>query len=178
MFSQDLYKRALDFAAAAHGDQKVPGTEHPYVTHLAKVAMETIAACQADPKLDADLAIPCALLHDAIEDAGVSYDDIRQAFGSAVADGVRALTKDGSLPKEQQMADSLERIRLQPPEIWVVKLADRITNLERPPERWSREKRMKYREEARQIRDRLRGASTSLEQRIEEKIEAYAEYLR
>ena len=80
MFSQDLFKRALDFAAAAHGDQRVPGTGHPYVTHLAKVAMETIAACEADPKLDADLAIPCALLHDAILVMGKEHSqDVKQA---------------------------------------------------------------------------------------------------
>jgi (p)ppGpp synthase/HD superfamily hydrolase len=177
MFSQDLFKRALDFAARAHGDQKVPGTGHPYVTHLCKVAMETIAACEAEPHLSSDLAIPCALLHDAMEDAGVPYEQIREAFGLAVAEGVSALTKDESLPKYQQMPDSLDRIREQPREIWVVKLADRITNLEEPPHYWSNEKRTKYREEARRIRDRLGAASPFLEKRIAEKIEAYSAFL-
>ena len=178
MFSQDLYKRALDFAARAHGEQKDPGNNFPYVVHLAKVAMEVIAACESDPTLDPDVAIPCALLHDTIEDAGVSEEEIRGTFGDAVAKGVRALTKDESLPKERQMTDSLERIRRLPFEIWVVKLADRISNLEPPPKRWTEEKRKKYQEEARTILDQLRGASELLEKRIAEKIEAYQAYLK
>jgi guanosine-3',5'-bis(diphosphate) 3'-pyrophosphohydrolase len=177
MFSQDLYKRALDFAARAHADQKEPGHGFPYVVHLAKVAMETIAACESDPTLDGDVAIPCALLHDTIEDAGVSEDAIRETFGDAVARGVSALTKDPSLPKESQMRDSLERIKKQPRDIWAVKLADRITNLEPPPARWNEAKRRKYQEEARQIREHLRGASELLERRIEEKIAAYDAHL-
>jgi hypothetical protein len=39
---------------------------------------------------------------------------------------VRALTKDASLPTNEAMADSLRRVRLQPPEVWAVKLSDRI----------------------------------------------------
>ncbi len=174
IFSQEVYKRALDFAAEAHGDQRVPGSGLPYVVHLSKVAMETIAACAADPVLDADLAIPCALLHDTIEDAGVSVESIEAAFGPRVAAGVSALTKDEALEKSARMTDSLARIRAQPREVWAVKLADRITNLEPPPHHWTHDKRRRYREEARQIRDTLRGASALLEARIEEKIAAYA----
>src|SRR5688572_30488935 len=166
MFSQELYKRALDFAAAAHGDQKVPGTNHPYVTHLAKVAMEIIAACEAEQELDADLAVPCALLHDSIEDAGVTRDQIRAAFGDRIADGVQALTKNASLPKEAQMQDSLDRIKREPRAVWAVKLADRITNLEPPPHYWNLEKKKRYQEEARQIRDQLGAASPFLAARI------------
>jgi (p)ppGpp synthase/HD superfamily hydrolase len=174
MWSQDSYKRALDYAAAAHKDQKTPGAGHPYVVHLAKVAMEVTAACVSDPTLDADLAITCALLHDTIEDAGVARAEIEAAFGAEVGAGVSALSKDPSKPKEAQMGDSLERIRAQPREVWVVKLADRITNLEPPPPHWTKDKRQKYHAEAKLIRERLRGASVLLEERIDRKIADYA----
>lgn len=173
MFSQDRYQQALDFAARAHGDQRVPGSGFPYVVHLAKVAMETIAACAADPALDGDLAVACALLHDSIEDAGVAAADIEAQFGPSVRRGVEALTKDESLPKERRMQDSLDRIKAQPREIWIVKLADRITNLEPAPPHWTAEKRRAYREEARTILENLRGASELLERRIEARIGAY-----
>jgi (p)ppGpp synthase/HD superfamily hydrolase len=176
MWSQDAYKRAIDFAARAHGDQRVPGSGHPYVVHLGKVAMEVMTACAADPSLDADLAISCALLHDTIEDAGVTRAQIEAELGAAVAEGVAALTKNASLEKSRQMSDSLARIRARPREVWAVKLADRITNLEPPPPHWSAEKRRAYREEARLILDQLRGASALLEQRIEEKIRDYARW--
>ncbi len=75
------------------------------------------------------------------------------------------------------MRDSLERIRAQPREVWAVKLADRITNLEPPPPHWTAEKKYSYRAEAVEIRERLRGASDLLERRIDVKIAAYGDYL-
>jgi (p)ppGpp synthase/HD superfamily hydrolase len=173
MWSQDELKRALDFAARAHGDQKIPGSGLPYVVHVVKVMTEILAAAAADSEIDVNLAARCALLHDCVEDAGVTHADLVRAFGQPVADGVAALSKDGSLPKEQQMGDSLARIRRQPREIWAVKLADRITNLEPAPPHWSAEKRKKYRAEAEEILSALRGASAHLERRMEEKIAAY-----
>lgn len=172
MWNQDLLTRALDFAARAHGDQQVPGSGLPYVVHVTKVAAEVLRAC-AESRADADLALACALLHDTLEDAGVSHPRLAQEFGAAVADGVRALTKDEGLPKADRMADSLRRIREQPREVWMVKLGDRITNLEPPPPQWTLEKRRAYRDEARQILEALRGASPWLEARLAGRISAY-----
>ncbi len=176
MWNQDLYKRALDFAARAHGDQKVPGSGFPYVVHVTKVAMEVLHATR-DGALRADLAMPCALLHDCIEDGGPTWEaPLRAEFGDAVADGVRALSKDAAVAKPDRMADALRRIRAQPKEIWAVKLADRITNLEPPPPAWTPEKRRRYLAEAKQILDALRGASASLEERFEQKMREYEAY--
>jgi (p)ppGpp synthase/HD superfamily hydrolase len=177
-WTQDSYKRALDFAARWHFAQSVPGSHFPYVTHLAKVAMETMAACDADSNLDGELAVTCALLHDTIEDTPVTKEQLEEQFGARVASGVQALTKEARLPKDSQMADCLRRIREQPKEIWVVKLADRITNLEPPPKKWPIEKVRKYLEEAREILAQLKGASALLEARFQEKLAAYERYSR
>ena len=176
MWRQDQYKKAIDFAAQAHDDQPVPGSRAPYVVHLSKVAKETLAACVADPRLDADLAAACALLHDCVEDAGVTLAQLETEFGASIARGVSALTKNAELREDQRMGDSLARIKEQPREVWIVKLADRITNLEPPPAHWSKEKRERYRGEASDILAELRGASVMLEARLEEKIIAYAAY--
>jgi (p)ppGpp synthase/HD superfamily hydrolase len=179
MWTADRYKDALDFAARAHGDQKVPGSGVPYVVHLCKVAMEVQRAAVAgdfDDDDAVDVAVTAALLHDCVEDAGVTVDELRQRFGDAVAKAVAALTKDASLPKEQRMSDSLARIRAEPRAVWAVKLADRITNLEPPPAHWSADKRRGYRDEATTILACLRGAAPSLEARIHEKIAAYAAF--
>jgi (p)ppGpp synthase/HD superfamily hydrolase len=179
-WSQDLFKRALDFAARAHGDQKVPGSGFPYVVHVTKVASEVLLASVLDPTpdVDTDLAMVCALLHDTLEDTDVVPEALATEFGPAVAAGVQALTKDARLPKAEQMAGSLLRIRQQPRAVWRVKLADRITNLERPPDRWSLEKRQAYRADAQVILVSLRGASSWLEQRIAQKIEEYEAFCR
>jgi (p)ppGpp synthase/HD superfamily hydrolase len=173
MWSQERYLAAYHFAARAHAGQIYPGTELPYTIHLAFVSMEVIAALRAEPDHDGDLGVQCALLHDVIEDTGVGHAEVAAAFGPAVADGVLALSKNPALPKEEQMADSLGRIRAQPPEVWMVKLADRISNLQPPPARWDAAKIARYRAEAEQILAALGSASPALAARLQAKIAGY-----
>jgi (p)ppGpp synthase/HD superfamily hydrolase len=176
-WDQDFFKRALDFAARAHGAQTVPGSGFPYVVHVVKVASEVLLACQ-DGGLEPNLAVACALLHDTIEDAGVTTETLEAEFGPVVAEGVKALSKDPQLPKAHRMEDSLRRIRHQPREVWAVKLADRISNLEPPPPDWSLEKRRAYLAEAHVILAALRGASPQLEARLHTKAGLYETYCR
>jgi (p)ppGpp synthase/HD superfamily hydrolase len=175
LWPNDTVIDALDFAVAAHGAQKVPGSDAPYVVHLVKVATEV--ACAADGSFDAEFALCTALLHDCIEDAAVSREDLGQRFGTRVADAVWALSKNPSLPKPERMADSLARIRLQPREAWLVKLADRITNLAQPPATWTTQKRQAYVEEAGVILQTLGPAHAGLAKRLSERIVNYAAWL-
>ena len=177
-WSQDTYLTTYRFAADAHLGQLVPGTEISYSMHLSIVSMEVIAALRHEPGHDEDLAVQCALLHDVIEDTSVTYEQVLAEFGPSVAEGVRALTKSDTLEKARRMADSLERIRLQPGEVWMVKLADRICNLQPPPDYWTVEKRMAYCEEARQILTALGSAGPYLAGRLQTKIDAYAGYIK
>lgn len=178
MWNQDLFKAALDFAARAHGAQQVPGSGFPYVVHVVKVATEVLAACAAEPGHDVDLAMPVALLHDTVEDCGVSAEELTERFGPAVAAAVRALSKDEAVPKAGRMADSLRRIQAQPRAVWLVKLGDRITNLEPPPPHWSPEKRRAYLDEARVIHAALKEASAVLAVRLERKMADYEAWCR
>ncbi|ALF53074.1 phosphohydrolase [Nostoc piscinale CENA21] len=176
-WSQESYIKAYKFAAIAHQNQKMPGSELPYIMHLSFVSMELIAALSAEKVTDCDLAIQCAVLHDTIEDTDTTFEQIKAEFGEAVAKGVLALTKDNSLVKHLQMADSLKRIKQQPPEVWMVKLADRISNLQAPPHYWSQAKIVKYREEAIEIYEALKDASPFLATRLASKIEDYKAYI-
>ncbi|MBT0895669.1 HD domain-containing protein [Geobacter hydrogenophilus] len=175
---QDLYIKAYRFAALAHSGQTVPDTDIPYLMHLSLVSMEVIASFSAEPDVDTALAVQCALLHDVIEDTAITYEQVLADFGPMVAAGVLALTKDERFPsKQEQLADSLRRIREQSREVWMVKLADRITNLQPPPSYWTTEKRQSYRAEAVSILDSLGEASPCLAGRLREKIDAYAVHL-
>ncbi len=171
--SQEFYIKAYKFAAQSHLNQTVPGTELPYIMHLSFVSMEILGAVRIEPNHDQNLALQCALLHDVIEDTEVTYPQVASEFGKAVADGVLALSKDKTLEKSLQMADCLERIRQQPSEIWMVKLADRITNLQPPPAHWTPDKITRYKAEALQIWETLGAASDFLASRLLGKINAY-----
>lgn len=170
MFSPDRYLAALRFAAEKHLQQKFPGSDLPYLVHVATVAAEVIAHLPVLGLANPDLAVSCALLHDTLEDTTTTHEELVARFGGAVAAGVQALTKRDVPDK---MADSLRRIREQPREVWIVKLADRIANMDAPPHYWTAEKRLAYRDEALVIADALGSASPALDARLRARIAAY-----
>jgi (p)ppGpp synthase/HD superfamily hydrolase len=172
-WDQELYIKACQFATAAHRGQFVPGSDLPYLMHINLVSMEIIAALNAEPERDGNLAIQCALLHDTIEDTNTTYEQIESIFGITVADGVAALSKNPVLDKSTRLLDSLERIKSQPIEIWMVKMADRITNLQPPPHHWTTAKINQYRVEAIEIYTQLQVASPFLALRLAAKIRNY-----
>jgi (p)ppGpp synthase/HD superfamily hydrolase len=184
LWNQDEVVRAWNYASCAHKEQSVPGSDIPYINHLGLVAMEAMAAIADDltdptdptnPVIESpSLLVVCALLHDSIEDTHTTRADIEREFGPAVAAGVSALSKDSTLPtKALQMQDSLNRIKAQPKEIWMVKLADRITNLQPPPRHWHPERIDAYRQEARLILAELGSANPYLSRRLALKIVDY-----
>lgn len=182
-WSPESYKAAWNFATHYHQGQAYPGPREgeqvDYLNHVASVAMEVLWALPTDPGLDGDLALQCALLHDTLEDTPAPPELVKAQFGERVFAGVQALTKDKRLPtKAEQMADSLARIQAQPREVWLVKLADRITNLYPPPYSWDHAKILAYHQEAQAIYAALHPANAALAQRLMQKIAEYPRYLR
>lgn len=181
MYTMDrnLHSKAWDLAATSHQGQTIPGSELPYIVHIGNVATLVLTAIARTGGVeDPDLAVLCALLHDVLEDTSVEYGEIADRFGVRVADGVAALTKNPDLAdKSEKMEDSLRRIRAQPPEIWMVKMADRITNLRPPPSHWTPEKIAAYREEAIRIHQALHPANPYLADELSQAIQAYGAHL-
>ncbi|MCB1859268.1 MAG: bifunctional (p)ppGpp synthetase/guanosine-3',5'-bis(diphosphate) 3'-pyrophosphohydrolase [Gammaproteobacteria bacterium] len=175
---QEAYLKAWNFACHAHRFQKLPGSDTPYVNHVGSVAMEVMVALSRETVDQPDLAVQCALLHDVLEDTDTGFDALRSHFGPDIAQAVLSLSKDASLPdKRSQIEESITRIRQQPREVWIVKLADRITNLQHPPSHWDGVKIRHYREEAMLIHRSLGNASEYLANRLAEKIDSYRRYL-
>lgn len=178
MLTQNIYQKTILFATEKHHKigQTIPGTNLPYLVHLSNVAMEIIFAAHNSTDFDLDFAIQLALLHDTIEDTDTTYEELSQEFSYAVADGVFALSKNKSIAKENQLIDNIERIILQPKEVWSVKLADRITNLQPPPSHWTPTKISQYHAEAQTILEKLKGGNQYLEDRLGLKIQEYKSY--
>lgn len=176
-WSQDLYIKAYRFAAHAHNNQLVPGSDLPYIVHISLVSMEIMAALVVETGRNGDLAVQCALLHDVVEDTTITSEQVKTVFDEAVAEGVNALTKNRSLEKEERLTDSIKRIKAQPEEIWMVKMADRITNLQPPPSHWTHNKIIHYLKQADEIYKALRGASGFLSSRLKKKMEEYKTYV-
>ena len=121
---RDAYK----FADEAHlGQFRASG--QPYITHPIAVA-----GLVADWKLDAQ-AIMAALMHDAMEDCGVTKIELIERFGAPTAELVDGLTKLDKLQfstREEGQAESFRKMLLamsRDVRVILVKLADRLHNM-------------------------------------------------
>ena len=121
-------REAYRFADAAHlGQFRADGK--PYITHPIAVA-----GLVADWKLDAQ-AVMAALMHDTIEDQGVTKTELIEKFGAPTADLVDGLTKLDKLQfstREEGQAESFRKMLLamaRDVRVVLVKLADRLHNM-------------------------------------------------
>ncbi len=134
-------RQAYRFADEAHLGQ-LRNSGEPYITHPIAVA----AQC-AEWKLDAQ-ALMAALLHDAMEDCGITKLDLIERFGSPVAELVDGLTKLEKLhinTREENQAESFRKMLLamaRDVRVILIKLADRMHNMrtlsDAPREKWAR----------------------------------------
>ena len=123
-----LVREAFKFADAAHlGQFRASG--EPYITHPIAVA----GLC-AGWRLDAQ-AIMAALMHDAMEDCGVTKPELIERFGAPTAELVDGLTKLDKLQfstREESQAESFRKMLLamtRDVRVILVKLADRLHNM-------------------------------------------------
>ena len=134
-------RKAYRYADEAHLGQMRKSGE-PYITHPIAVA----AQC-AEWKLDTQ-ALCAALLHDAMEDCGITKTDLIERFGIQVAELVDGLTKLDKLEfntREESQAESFRKMLLamaRDVRVILVKLADRSHNMrtmgDMPRNKWER----------------------------------------
>jgi len=137
----DNVRRAYRFADEAHLGQ-IRNGGLPYITHPIAVAQQC-----AEWKLDAQ-ALMAALLHDAIEDCGVTKPELIERFGAPVAELVDGLTKLEKLEfntREENQAESFRKMLLamaRDVRVILIKLADRSHNMRTlgdvPRSKWGR----------------------------------------
>ncbi|HYD77247.1 bifunctional (p)ppGpp synthetase/guanosine-3',5'-bis(diphosphate) 3'-pyrophosphohydrolase [Ramlibacter sp.] len=137
----ELVRQAYRFADEAHLGQ-IRASGEPYITHPIAVAVQC-----AEWKLDAQ-ALMAALLHDAIEDCGVTKVQLVERFGVAVAELVDGLTKLDKLQfntREESQAESFRKMLLamaRDVRVILIKLADRTHNMRTlddvPRDKWGR----------------------------------------
>jgi guanosine-3',5'-bis(diphosphate) 3'-pyrophosphohydrolase len=124
----DQIRRAYAAAVIAHTGQ-VRKSGEPYVSH--PLAVATILA---ELGLDGT-TLTSALLHDAVEDTGMTGEDVSAGFGAdvaAIVDGVTKLERLRFESKEAQQAATIRKMLVAMAKDWrvlVIKLADRLHNM-------------------------------------------------
>jgi len=132
---RELLRRAFDLASQAHANQKRASGE-PYIQHCLAVAQML-----AELRLDTD-TLAAALMHDTLEDTGVTYEELVAEFGEEIARLVDGVTKLGQIDqlsglserniKENAQAESLRKMFLAMVDdvrVVLIKLADRLHNM-------------------------------------------------
>lgn len=127
-YNFDLVEKAFELCVRAHSGQKrISGEDYYY--HPYNVAKLVISL-----GMDSE-SIAASLLHDVVEDTGISIEEITQQFGDEVALLVDGVTKIGRLnfsTKEQQQAESLRKMLIamgKDIRVIIIKLADRLHNM-------------------------------------------------
>jgi len=132
---QLLIERCYERARQAHDGQFRKSGE-PYIRHCLAVAQ-----ILADMKLDAT-TIAAALLHDVVEDTGVTLEDIESEFGEKIAELVAGVTKMKQIPtgvegmyaakagdREMEYLRKMLLAMVSDFRVMLIKLADRLHNM-------------------------------------------------
>ena len=118
-----MIKKAAEFAAKAHEGAVRKGSSIPYIVHPYEAAV-IVAGLTADPEV-----IAAALLHDVIEDAGVTYECIREEFGERVANLVKGESEDKSRSWQERKQATIDHMAHASREEKIICLGDKLSNL-------------------------------------------------
>ena len=126
--TEEMVADAYNVAHAAHRGQTRKSGE-PFVYHPLATA-DVLAELRLDPT-----TIAAALLHDVLEDTGVTKEELAARFGDEVAEIVDGVTKLKRLPSgnlEEAQAESLRKMIVamsRDVRVIIIKLADRLHNM-------------------------------------------------
>ena len=168
-FYDPLTQSALAFATQAHAGQVRKGAGGPYLQHPLRVATRLSRLPQATPQW-----VAAALLHDTLEDCGVSHDDLQQRFGTEVADLVRELTNPSKqfpeLSRPEKKALDRAHVATVSLPAKMIKLIDRSDNLREGAASMDPEWLAVYVGESRALAAVLAGVHSELEHELAESI--------
>lgn len=157
-----LVFNALTFSAEAHKRQRRKDSEAtPYINHPIEVANLLVACGVTDP-----ITLAAALLHDTVEDCGVTRAQLASRFGEEVANTVMEVTDDKSLPKLRRKRLQITQTRFKSERARQIKLSDKTCNLRdvasNPPKDWDLARRSKYFEHSAAVVNTIRHTSPTL----------------
>lgn len=162
---------AARFAAERHtGHFRKGSRREPYINHPLEVA-EMIANTGGVDDVD---ILAAAMLHDTVEDVGVTEDELKDQFGETVCSYVLEVTDDKSLPKHERKRLQIEHAPHLSRGARIIKIADKISNvtdvIEDPAENWDLTRRREYIDWAVSVVSGLRGVNEPLEAQFDSKV--------
>lgn len=118
-----MITKAAAFAEKAHRGTFRKGTQIPYITHPMETAV-IVSAFTDDQEL-----IAAALLHDVVEDAGVTKEELEAAFGTRVAKLVMDESEDKSRSWKERKTCTVRHLITASREVKILALGDKLSNM-------------------------------------------------
>ncbi|XP_075431580.1 guanosine-3',5'-bis(diphosphate) 3'-pyrophosphohydrolase MESH1 [Ascaphus truei] len=164
-----LVLKAANFAAVKHKRQRRMDVEKtPYINHPIGVA--TILSQEAG--ITEIAVLQAALLHDTVEDTNTTFLEIEEQFGLEVRGIVEEVTDDKKLPKLERKRLQIEHARHCSNGAKLVKLADKLYNLQDlnrcTPNGWTVQRVQEYFQWASEVVKGLRGTNAVLEGKLDQ----------
>lgn len=168
-----IYK-AVYFATNAFGNkyQMFNPEKKNYNAHFFSVALNAINFTYEDD-IDREFMVTVAILHDVLEDTDITYNDLLNEFGFNIANAVNSLSRNEKIPFNEQIPDCLNRIKNQPKEVAIVKMADRLFNIRERYKAWDLERQEMYKKESQLVCDELGYASDNMKKALQLAIDEY-----
>jgi len=118
-----MVEKAVAFATKSHEGTFRKGTKIPYIVHPLETAV-IVALMVTDEEM-----ICAALLHDVVEDSGVTEAELKEEFGPRVAELVMEETEDKTKCWKERKCATLYHLEQASREGKILVLADKLSNL-------------------------------------------------
>jgi (p)ppGpp synthase/HD superfamily hydrolase len=127
MITSDVLEKAILFAVKAHEGQKRKGDKRPYIMHPLSVMWRIY---HNKKSANMYLLAAAAILHDTVEDCGITIEQIAKEFGHHVAALVAELTLDKAqytlIGKKEYLLQEMNKMSSY---ALAIKLCDRLDNV-------------------------------------------------
>ena len=141
--TSEVVRDAYELLVSKHAGQRQKVNGHPYVEHPVLVA-DDVGRAGFDPEM-----VAAALLHDIVEDSDETVEEVRERFGSRVADLVDAMTDTAEIePYERRKSLHRRRVAAAGPDAAAIFAADKLNNV--------RALRSAYEEEGEEVAKRFK----------------------
>ena len=167
---------ALMFGAEKHkGQVRSNPKKTPYIIHPIEVADFVMRIGKV---YDKEILV-AALLHDVMDEAGTTYEEISNLYGKTVSQYVQEMTVKKELTLKEQKKLQIIQAFHQTPSVAIIKLSDKLSNLgtlaKTPPTSWTRDRIDQYFQWAQSVIENLPEANPLLKQAVKDVIFSYWE---
>ena len=127
-FDTDTIRRAMEYAAQCHIGTNHTYDGHPYTIHLKMVYDFGCKYSYLLKKEEIDTALAACWMHDTIEDTRQTYNDVKNHFGTDIAEVVYAVTNEKGRTRAERANEKYYKGIRENEIATFVKLCDRLAN--------------------------------------------------